>query len=239
MADSTARSRFHYGQPRLENRAVTLQPFDPNVHVNSFVQAATNTPQSFNYVALPPAQTNEQFIEWYGKAHSVAENCLYAIHHNDSSQHDPEPSASYAGVLSIFGASVENAAAEMGVLVFPTFRDKLIATNAVGVALLWLLDPPSAGGLGLRRVVWEAHVENMTSRRLALRVGFELEGIKRWARVVKDEEVSVSAEALARRNGTATELPGRHTAVYSIVWDEWDAKRPRLISQLEGNTVAT
>ena len=73
----------------------------------------------------------------------------------------------------------------------------------------------------------------MSSRRLALRVGFELEGIRRWARAVTDGEVSVSAEALAQRNGTEKEFPGRHTAIYSIVWDEWDRKRPQLISLLE------
>lgn len=96
--------------------------------------------------------------------------------------------------------------------------------------LLWLLDPPSAGGLGFRRAEWHANVENSSSRKLALRLGFELEGIKRWARVVTDGEVSVSADALAERNGTVKELPGRHTAIYSIVWDEWSEKRPTIVS---------
>jgi hypothetical protein len=45
-------------------------------------------------------------------------------------------------------------------------------------------------------------------------------------------KVGNSAEALAIRNKSASELPGKHIAVYSIVWDEWEEKRTKLVSQM-------
>jgi hypothetical protein len=40
-------------------------------------------------------------------------------------------------------------------------------------------------------------------------------------------------EALEKMNGTKGELPGRHTAVFSIVWEEWDEKRPKVVAEME------
>jgi hypothetical protein len=40
-------------------------------------------------------------------------------------------------------------------------------------------------------------------------------------------------EALEKRNGTKGELLGRHTAIYSIVWDEWDEMRPKVVALME------
>jgi hypothetical protein len=63
-------------------------------------------------------------------------------------------------------------------------------------------------------------------------LGFEFEGVARWQRVVAFGKVGNSAEALAIRNKSASELPGKHIAVYSIVWDEWEEKRTKLVSQM-------
>jgi hypothetical protein len=45
--------------------------------------------------------------------------------------------------------------------------------------------------------------------------------------------IALPVDALERRNGTKGEQPGRHTAVFSIVWDEWDEKRPKVIAQMK------
>jgi hypothetical protein len=64
-------------------------------------------------------------------------------------------------------------------------------------------------------------------------MGFEFEGVARWQRVFPGGEVALPVEALEKRNGTKGELPGRHTAIYSIVWDEWDEKRPMVVALME------
>lgn len=137
----------------------------------------------------------------------------------------------FAGIVSLSSTDPSKAATEMGMIIIPTSQRTYVATNAAGLMLCWLLDAPSASGLGLRRVVWRSHSGNMASRGLASRIGFELEGIARWQRVVHGPRVGVPADALAQRNGRL-ELPGEHTAVYSMVWDEWIDKRSTLIEKM-------
>jgi hypothetical protein len=66
-----------------------------------------------------------------------------------------------------------------------------------------------------------------------LRMGFEFEGIARWERVSPRCKAALPVEALEKRNDTKGELPGRHTANFSIVWDEWDEKRPKIVAMME------
>lgn len=164
---------------------------------------------------------------------SSAENCLYAIIDKTKPSEMDNIDSNYAGITSLNGTNPVNAVTEIGIVIFPTFQRTHIATNAIGLLLLWTLDPPSAGGLGLRRVEWKTHADNAASRRAALRMGFEFEGIARWQRVCTVGEIGLPVEALEKRNGTKGELPGRHTASFSIVWDEWDEKRPKVVALME------
>ncbi|KAJ5618833.1 hypothetical protein N7510_002817 [Penicillium lagena] len=215
---------FHYEQRRLENNLVALEPFDPNVHVVRFVEEVKTHPETFTYIALPVIETEADFVrEVYDPSQASPEICLYAVI-------DKAAGNKYAGVISLLNTNPVNAVAEMGAIVFPDFQRTHVGTNAIGLALLYMLDPPPAGGLGLRRVEWLCHAENIASRRTALRMEFEFEGILRWHRAFARGS---PVEALEKRNGTTGELPGRHTAIYSIVWDEWDEKRPRVVARME------
>lgn len=42
------------------------------------------------------------------------------------------------------------------------------------------------GGVGLRRVQWQANSVNEVSRKVAERIFFSLEGVMRWERVLRD-----------------------------------------------------
>jgi RimJ/RimL family protein N-acetyltransferase len=106
----------------------------------------------------------------------------------------------------------------MGIMIFPSFQRTHVASNAIGLLLQYTLDPPSSGGLGLRRVEWKCHAGNEASRKVALRMGFELEGVLRWERAFPGSTVGLAVDALEKRNGSSGESPGRHTAVFSIVW---------------------
>jgi hypothetical protein len=53
----------------------------------------------------------------------------------------------------------------------------------------------------------------------------------RWVRLARFEGLDVGE--LERRNGTSREKKGQHTAAYSIVWDEWEAKRPGVVKLME------
>lgn len=191
-------------------------------------------PDLFTYVSFPTMDTKEEFIEFYDKhIGSPPEECLFAIFDKTGTSDKENSDRNYAGTVALSATNPVNAATELGVLIFPAFQRTHVARNAIGLLLLWTLDPPSVGGLGLRRVEWKTHAENVASRRVALRMGFEFEGVARWQRVFPGGKVALPVEALEKRNGTKGEHPGRHTATYSIVWDEWDEKRPKVVALME------
>jgi RimJ/RimL family protein N-acetyltransferase len=205
------------------------------MHAVSFLEAIKASPNLLKYVAFPVMNTKEDFMrEFYDQCiGSSPGECLYAIFDKTNTSGNENTDANYAGIASLSAANPVNATADMGIIIFPDFQQTHVATNAISLLLLWTLDPPAAGGLGLRRVEWKTHAENAASRKVALRMGFEFEGIARWQTVFPGGKVVLPVEALEKRNGTKRELPGRHTAIYSIVWDEWDDKRPRVVALME------
>ncbi|OJJ46437.1 hypothetical protein ASPZODRAFT_116956 [Penicilliopsis zonata CBS 506.65] len=220
---------FHYEQRRLENDLITLEPFDPSIHTRSLAEIGKQHPSIFTYTAMPSFSSEEEFrTNLYDKyiAHSPAE-CLYAVIDKKTQQ--------VAGMVGLVSTNPVNAVTEIAIVISPDFHRTYVSSNAVGLLLLYALDPPSKGGLGLRRVEWQCHADNEASRRTATRMGFELEGILRWHRVmpIGTEGVSLSVDALEKRNGTVGEMPGRHTAFFSIVWEEWEEKRPKVVAQME------
>ncbi|KAH8800470.1 acyl-CoA N-acyltransferase [Xylogone sp. PMI_703] len=225
---------FHYEQRCLENDLVALEPFDPCTHTTQAVEVIKANPDLFTYVSFPTIETEDDFIKVYNHVAESQEECLYAIFDKTVAAGKENGRSNFAGIISLNATSRTNAITEIGVIIFPEFQRTHVATNAIGLLLLWTLDPPSAGGLGLRRVEWRTHAANTASRRAALRMGFEFEGIARWQRVCPNEKVTLSVEALEKRNGTKEELPGRHTAIFSIVWDEWDEKRPKVLALMQG-----
>ncbi|CZR52671.1 related to GNAT family acetyltransferase [Phialocephala subalpina] len=225
---------FHYEQRRLENDLVILEPFDPSVHIAPIVEVIKNNPEILTYISLPTIETEEDFKDFYDRdIRASPEECLYAIVDKVAVPEEEKSNGRYAGIMSLTVKNPVNAVIDMGAIIFPAFQHTHVATNAIGVLLLYTLDPPSAGGLGLRRVEWKCHAENVASRKAALRMGFELEGIARWERVFPHGKVGLPVDALEKWNGTKGELPGRHTAIFSIVWDEWEEKRPNVIAQIE------
>ncbi|KAJ6111156.1 acyl-CoA N-acyltransferase [Penicillium sp. IBT 16267x] len=182
-----------------------------------------NRPELLKYVAFPEIKTDDDFKAVYDGIRASPAECLFAIIDKSSAVGE------YAGTIALSSTDSVHATTEIGVLIFSAFQRTHVTTNAIGLLLQYTLDPPSAGGLGLRRVEWKCHAENAASRRVALRMGFEFEGIARWHRTFA---IGSPAEALEKRNGTQGKLPGRHTASFSIVWEEWDVKRPKVLAQM-------
>ncbi|KAF8849047.1 acyl-CoA N-acyltransferase [Acephala macrosclerotiorum] len=226
---------FYYEQRKLENDLVALEPFNPSIHAAPFVEAIGTNPEVLTYIAFPVIKTKEDFMrEFYDKdIRSSPEECLYAVIDKVSVPEAGKTIGKYAGIISLSVRNPVNAVVDMGAIIFPAFQRTHVATNAIGLLLFYMLDPPSAGGLGLRRVEWKCHAGNQASRKAALRMGFEFEGIARWQCVFPRGNIALPVEALEKRNGTKGELPGRHTAIFSIVWDEWDEKRLQVVTQLE------
>lgn len=112
----------------------------------------------------------------------------------------------------------------MGFIVaFPKYQRTHLTTNMIGLLLQYCLELPKNGGLGLRRVQWQANAQNATSIKAALRLGFLHEGVKRWERIVPASGTKPNTvERLPREGDPRRGDFGRHTAVLGLCWDDWE-----------------
>jgi len=116
-------------------------------------------------------------------------------------------------------------------MILPAFQRTHVASNAVGILLHYTLDLPTSSSplisvkgptsaLGLRRIVWQAHHLNKGSIRLAERMGFKIESVLRWDRVLPTSKVGNGRDV--REGDPRKERAGRDTAMLSLCWDDWE-----------------
>lgn len=87
----------------------------------------------------------------------------------------------------------------------------------------YALDLPDRGGLGLRRVFWQANALNTASRRLAERLGYRFEGILRWDRVLPENKQEFGNGTEVRDGDPrGRKCVGRDTAILGHCWDDWE-----------------
>ena len=73
---------------------------------------------------------------------------------------------------------------------------------------------------------WQANVDNIPSVNAAKRLGFKLEGVIRWQKVLpfgkRGDEGGEGLELPTEGwDGERAWGPGRHTAMLSLCWDDW------------------
>ena len=113
------------------------------------------------------------------------------------------------------------------VTILPAFQRTYVQTHATGLLLRFLLDEHK-----FRRVQWTAHSENKRSIAAAVRLGFVLEGVMRWHRVIPRCKEGVEVN---RADTGVEENPGRHTAMLAVCWDDWEKEgvKTRLVELME------
>ena len=82
----------------------------------------------------------------------------------------------------------------------------------------YALDLPPAG-LGLRRLEWRANSLNTKSIALAMRMGYQLDGVLRWDRVYPGDRKGNGRKV--REDDVKPGSVGRDTALLSVCWDDW------------------
>jgi RimJ/RimL family protein N-acetyltransferase len=85
-----------------------------------------------------------------------------------------DPDDRYAGTFDLRINPTDVTTAELGFMVAPWSRGRGYGTAAARLLCAWGFE-----ALGLRRIVWRAHVGNIASRRVAEKTGFTFEGIQR------------------------------------------------------------
>lgn len=177
----------------------TLYIADANLH-----------PEVYTYLTYGPFPSAEEYISFYNKASKSNPNeVLLAIilkpgsvithkpptpHSSDN--HDEAPTIhkitkeTFAGMAGLI-AQPTNLIADLGQLLMTPYHRTWVGTETNALLLHHLLDPPSQvgsnkerGGLGLRRVQWQCNSLNTASINAALRLGFKMEGVMKWAGVL-------------------------------------------------------
>lgn len=92
--------------------------------------------------------------------------------------------------------------------------------------------------LGLRRVQWIAHSENEASVNAATRMGFRVEGVLRWHRVIGDAERRGKIGGREVQDGGygRVEDRGRDSVFLSVCWDDWVAGGRERVRELMGGS---
>ena len=121
----------------------------------------------------------------------------------------PHATGLASGWLTLMDIQPRNASIEIGHIWFPP---RLQRTRAATEAM-FLLMRHAMDDLGYRRLVWKCNALNAPSRRAAARLGFLYEGTLRAHMVTK-----------GRR---------RDTAWFSILGDEWPARRDAILAWLD------
>jgi RimJ/RimL family protein N-acetyltransferase len=181
-------------------------------------------PELYAHIPLGPFATEQEFVEFVEKVHLNREMILFAVIDKTRKASKEDEDGALAGVLSYMNTSSTNLSTEIGyVITFLPFQRTHVTSNAVGLLLQYALEPPSNGGLGLRRVQWQTNSGNSASARTAERMGFKMEGILRWDRVYYDGKTKgkVSNGREMPRWGNQDDL-GRDTLLLSLCWDDWE-----------------
>ena len=204
-------------------------------------------PDIFRYLPFGPFKSVDDFMEnFYETRIRQPGYALFVIfdrtkRKTNISNHDPrevpeDPNeAPLAGLIGYINSSPDNLATEIGmVMILPPFQRTHVSSNATGLLLEYALNLPSESppGLGLRRVVWQANTLNGASVRLAERMGFKLEGVLRWQRVLSPEKSG--AGRISREGDPRHDCVGRDTALLALCWDDWENGGREMVSLVMG-----
>ncbi|KAK0445900.1 hypothetical protein EV421DRAFT_1708085, partial [Armillaria borealis] len=140
----------------------------------------------------------------------------FAVYDKSKSEHP------YAWIITYINSSAEDLVTEIGfVMILPAFQCTHVTSNAVGILMNYALNLPADDGLGLRR-----------------RMGFQMEGVMRWARVWPEAKIRGSGGVRVREEDPRAEefAYGRNVAVLSVCWDDWEAGAKEQVNAVMAGT---
>jgi RimJ/RimL family protein N-acetyltransferase len=187
-------------------------------------------------MSIGPFETEEEFVSRFidGFVNAQSSVACFAVIDRKKPPSSADPDGEFAGIVSYMAASAVHLSAEVGyIIILPPYQRTHVTTHAVGLMLHYALDTPEQGGLGLRRMQWLADPPNKASLNAAQRMGFQLEGILRWNKVVHDADARGKVHNGRERPEYRQQKDGgRDTAYLSLCWDDWINGKRELVDAL-------
>lgn len=186
-------------------RWASLEPLDPPRHGEELFAAAGDS-TIWTWLPYGPFASRQAFVAWLHDCAAASDPLFFAIRENAS---DRVPSARVQGMLSLLNIRPSDGVAELGHIWFaPPLQRTAAATDALTLLIHHAFDD-----LGYRRMEWKCNAANAPSRQAAERLGFRFEGIFYRHMIVKG--------------------CNRDTAWFSLLADEWPARRAALDDWLD------
>ncbi|KAF8597098.1 acyl-CoA N-acyltransferase [Ceratobasidium sp. AG-I] len=213
---------FCYPIKELSSDRVKLVPYIPHIHAAAVYGSTQTHPEVMHYMPWPEFPTLESFELHLESLRQDPSFCLLValdkIKATPEIESDPEKNI-FLGNLAYINAFRALSSLEVGfIIVLSPYQRTHVSSHMIGLSMQYALDLPKDGGLGVRRVQWQAHASNAPSVRAGKRMGFKMEGIIRWQRPLPAGKES--SEPF--RKDDELGLPGRHTAMLSVCWDDWE-----------------
>lgn len=204
---------------RLESDRVKLVPFQPRLHARAFVEQLVEDPETTQWIVM--STTLDEFLPAFERLfRRDTGQCTFAV--IDKLRPDPAYPRLDGGLAGMVSLAVDNPAtlaAEVGIITFPAYQATYVTTHAMGLLLKLTLDV-AGNGLGLRRVQWCTHSKNQKSVHAAERLGFKMEGVLHWLRVLPERK---EGNGIPLRQGDPKpDNLGRDTIQLSLCWDDWE-----------------
>ncbi len=179
----------------LEGRIVTVAPLDPSAHGDALYEGSHGEDRDdlWRYLFEGPFSGRAEFLSSLRDKAASRDPLFFAIVDRNSGQ-----AVGHAAYLRITPA---HRVIEVGSILFTSrFQRTAGATEAMYLMARHVFDD-----LGYRRYEWKCDARNAPSRRAALRLGFQFEGIFRQHMIVKGQN--------------------RDTAWFSMLDSEWPARK--------------
>ena len=220
----------------LESERVQIVPYVPSQHAKLFYNGLAAHPDLTRYLPLD-FPTFESWVEAHESfIRQDPTSTLFVIIDKtktpapSSLEAERIPNGRMAGVIGWLHGYAANLNLEIGpVIIFPEFQKTFVSANAIGLLLKYALDLPSQGGLGYRRVAWQASPLNEPSIKAAEKMGFVKEGILRWTWVLAEGRKGREVKGEERGKGD-----GRDSIYLSLCWDDWEGgAREKVLKRME------
>lgn len=199
MIDSTPAARPE--RISIDGRYIRLEPLSVAKHGEALWQATKDSPELYRYLPWGPFATQSDFAANLAQREASADPLFWAIIDRTTN--------TAVGYASLMRIDHTNRVIEVGGILFsPKLSQTRGATEAMYLMAKYAFD-----GLGNRRYEWKCNALNEPSRRAALRLGFQYEGVFRQHMIVKGEN--------------------RDTAWYSMLDSEWPAGKAAFEAYLD------
>jgi len=235
LSDDTYDVNFCFPVREMENDRIKLTPFIPAVHGELYFQGSKDHPEIYDFLPFGPFATCKDFIVpvMNNRVQPNPGIIVFAILDKTTlNKESGEPA--FAGMIELLNTEPQHLSTELGfAITLLPFQRTHVTTNAMGLMLMWCLDPPKNGGLGLRRVQWQTNMLNEASKRSAERMGFKMECVVRWERALPPGKEGLPWGSSIVGEDGKVQYPGRHTAVLALCWDDWEVEREKIIKEME------